>query len=94
MTIEPSVRNGIIVGAIVAFAQATVTVGLLKWSFRKPSFFKVWAAGMLGRLVVFAVTAAMVYRTESLNFAATLLTLAVGTMLFMILEVSVFLKPK
>ena len=94
MTIEPSVRNGIIAGALIAFVQATASVVALKWAWKRKSFYKVWAAGTMARFVVFALVALVVYHSKNLSFTATLLSLAIATMFFLIFEVNVFLKPK
>ncbi len=90
---SPPVTNGIMVGVALALLQATISVLLLKWAWNKKSFYAVWGASTFARFLIFGATAFVVHRFTDLNLAVTLLSLAGATMVFMILEVKVFLKP-
>ena len=84
----------VMVGVALAFVQATVSVALLKWSWRKKSFYAWWGACTLARFLVFEIAAVWVHQRTNWNLAVVLLSLAGATMAFMIVEVKIFLTPK
>lgn len=88
------VQLSIVVGVALALAQATMSVAVLKWAWKRPSFFNVWALSTLARFLVFGLTAFIVHQHTRLDLAATLVSLALATMGIMILEISLFLTPK
>jgi hypothetical protein len=88
------VTRGIVIGLIVAFLQSTLSTGLLRWSWSRPYFYWIWGAGVLFRLVVFALTAYVVYWHTKLPLVATMLSMVLATTLFLVVEAWVFLKPR
>ncbi len=83
----------ITVGVVLAFVQSTLSVIAMRWAFTRKSFYWVWGGGMLARFVIFAITAFVVHRyVTELNLAATLISLALATTLFLALEASFFVK--
>jgi hypothetical protein len=78
--------NGILVGIAVAWAQSLLSMMALRRVLRKRIFYWVWFGGIFARLLVLALTAVVVSRYTHLNLAATLLSLVVATMVFLILE--------
>ncbi len=82
----------ITVGVGLAFVQSTLSVIAMRWAFSRKSFYWVWGGGMLARFVIFAITAFVVHRFTELNLAATLISLALATTLFLALEASFFVK--
>ncbi|MCG3204555.1 MAG: hypothetical protein KCHDKBKB_01270 [Elusimicrobia bacterium] len=89
-----TIQKGIIVGLVLAFFQASVSVALLKWAWNKKFFYTVWGVSTLARFVFFGFIAFVVYQFTSLDLVATLISLAIATMLFLIVEVRLFLTPK
>lgn len=89
-----SIQTGIVVGVVLALFQASSSVALLKWGWNKKFFYTVWGVSTLVRFVLFGITAFVIYKFTSLDLAATLISLAVATMLFLIIEVRIFLTPK
>ncbi len=92
MSIRPEIANGIFVGLIIALAQSFFSIGLLKWALTKKYFYVVWGSGVFFRFLVFAITAFVVYRFTSLNFAATLIALVTATTIFLVFESAAILK--
>jgi hypothetical protein len=84
----------ITVGAALAFLQSTLSVMALRWALDRPVFYWAWSGGMLARFVIFGITAFVVHRFTTLNLAATLISLALATTLFLALEASFFIKKK
>jgi uncharacterized membrane protein YdcZ (DUF606 family) len=84
----------IVVGVALAFVQSTLSVIALRWALSRKSFYWVWGGGMLARFVIFAGTAFVVHRFTTLNLAATLISLALATTLFLALEALLFVKKK
>lgn len=82
----------ITVGVGLAFVQSTLSVVALRWALSRRTFYWVWGGGMLARFVIFAVTAFVVHRFTTLNLAATLISLALATTLFLALEAALFVK--
>lgn len=82
----------ITVGVGLAFVQSTLSVVALRWALSRRTFYWVWGGGMLARFVIFAVTAFVVHRWTTLNLAATLISLALATTLFLALEAALFVK--
>jgi uncharacterized membrane protein YdcZ (DUF606 family) len=82
----------ITVGVGLAFLQSTLSVMALRWALSRRSFYWVWGGGMLARFVIFAITAFVVHRNTTLNLAATLISLALATTLFLTLEAALFGK--
>lgn len=73
-------------GLLMALLLSLISTGALYWAWNKKFFYWVWGGGILGRFLVFAGTAVVVYQFTSLNLVAVLLTLAVATTLFMVVE--------
>jgi hypothetical protein len=82
----------ITVGVGLAFLQSTLSVMALRWALSRRSFYWVWGGGILARFVIFAITAFVVHRSTQLNLAATLISLALATTLFLTLEAALFGK--
>jgi|GEM_PF-3624784 len=91
---NPSLVWGVMTGLAVALVQSLISIGTLSWAWNKKSFYWVWGAGILVRLLIFAGTALVVYQYTNLNLVATLLTMITATTLFLVVESATFLGKK
>ncbi|MFN0116784.1 MAG: hypothetical protein ACKVQC_00635 [Elusimicrobiota bacterium] len=91
---SPSVRAGLFLGLLIAFVQAALSTGAMVWAWNKKSFYWVWMSGFLFRLLVFSITAYFVFQSQRFHVVATLLTLVMATMFFMVIESRVFWELK
>jgi len=86
---QPHIHGAIAIGFVVAFVQASLSVGLMQWTWEKKSFYWVWGGGFFFRIVIFALTAYVVYRYTNFSLAWTLISLALATMIFLVVESTV-----
>lgn len=88
LALAPAVKSGILLGISLASMNSVFSFLSLYWSFRRSNktFYAVWSAGILARLLVLALTSAAVYGNPAFDFLSTLLTLVFTTMLLMFLE--------
>lgn len=89
---RPSVRKGVTVGVTLAAVQAYLTTAALRWAWNRPYVLWVWGAGVLFRLVAFAVIAFAVYRFTQLNLVATMASMVVSMTVFLVVESATCLK--
>ena len=83
-------RRGVLLGLGLALLQSAVSVAALKKAWKTQAFYWVWGGGMAARLLVFAGTAAVTHGSAAFGFAATLVTLAVATMVLLVSESLIF----
>lgn len=93
LNLDPPVSRGIQWGLFIALLQSWPSVLLQRWAWDKKSFFAVWGGAILFRMVVFGLTAFVVYRYTSLSFVATLIALISATTIFLVSE-SLLVKLK
>lgn len=88
MFFSPSVRieKSVAAGLLIALVQSFVSTGALHWAWKKPYFYWIWGAGFFFRLIVFAVTAFVMYRTPDFSLVATMVTLVSSTTIFLVFE--------
>ncbi|OVE77332.1 hypothetical protein BVX98_03055 [bacterium F11] len=91
---KPPIAWGIGTGLMIALGQSLISTGSLKWAWNKKYFYWVWGGGFFFRLIVFAVTAVVVYRFSSLSLVATLITMVSATTVFMVVESWAYLRDK
>ncbi len=89
---QPAVSKGVATGVALAAVQATLTTAALRWSWKRSSFWWVWAAGVLLRMAAFAGIAFFIYSFTQLSFVATMTSMVGFTTLFMVVESAVCLK--
>jgi hypothetical protein len=89
---RPPVAYGVSTGVGLAVLQAYLSTAALRWTWNHRSFWWVWGAGVLFRMVVFAATAFVVYRFTHLNLVATMASMVVCTTAFLVVESATCLK--
>lgn len=87
-----SVARGVTVGMLVAVAQSYASTASLRWAWNRSTFWWIWGGGVLARMLVFAVTAFVVYRYTDFHFVATMASMVVSTTVFLVVESATCLK--
>ena len=92
MTINP----GIILGTGLAALNAALCLAALRWAFSRSdkAFFGVFYAGIFWKLLILAFTTLAVAIYARGILAPTLISLAVSTVLFNLLEIGFLPKPE
>lgn len=87
-----AVANGIYAGLVLAVVQSFASTASLIWAWKKNYFYWVWGAGVFVRMIVFALTAFLVYTFTNLSFTATMTTMVSATTVFLVFESATLLK--
>lgn len=88
------IKQGIILGMGIAFLNALISMLSLKWALPKSDKFFLWTfyGNMFWKLLVLAGLAVYLIKNFSSYLNSTLISLAIMTLLFNILEAGLFLK--